>query len=204
MNSHESSGTGKSTLSRLLVQASMGNLSEVTHGKLDISTVNIGWVSTELHIHAARNWNLTVSEIFDIGPSVLYFREKFESFESDPSAKFDVNASVNVAKWLGLLEEGREAAFLARKFSEFSQGEQKLLLISAAISQRSRVLVLDEPCQGLDLINRGKVLSLVEKLCGLTDLSLIYITHHEEELVPSIHHRLVLEDGRVTYCGTRQ
>ena len=197
-----SNGTGKSTLSRLLVKASMGNDSKGTRGKLDVSTVNIGWVSTELHIHAARKWmNISVSEIFDIGPSALYFREKFGS---DHSAKFDVNASMNVAKWLGLLEDGGEVAFLARRFSQFSQGEQKLLLIAAAISRRPQLLVLDEPCQGLDLINRGRVLSLVEKLCGLTDLSLIYITHHEDELVPSIRHRLVLEDGRVIYCGMRQ
>ena len=68
-------------------------------------------------------------------------------------------------------------------------------------SQRPSLLVLDEPCQGLDMWNKATVLSLVEKICHTTDMSLLYVTHHEDELIPAIEYRLCLEDGQATYCG---
>ena len=90
-----------------------------------------------------------------------------------------------------------------RQFLHLSQGEQKLVLIASAIAMRPQLLVLDEPCQGLDLINRRRVLGLVERLCQATDMNLVYITHHPEEWIPSISHVLHLVNGKAVYNGER-
>ena len=166
----------------------------------------VGWVSTELHLHASHHWgDKTVLAILLSGASFMFNADR--NNETYPDKSMDVDIATTAACWLGLLEcihnytDATKHPFLSRQFSTLSQGEQKLVLLASAIAQRPSLLVLDEPCQGLDLWNRGHLLGLVEQICKCTDMSLIYVTHHDDELVPSICHRLRLDDGRVTYCG---
>jgi iron complex transport system ATP-binding protein len=92
-----------------------------------------------------------------------------------------------------------------RPLQELSQGEQKLALMAAALALRPNVLILDEPTTGLDWISRRRVLALLERVCQATpnDLSLIFITHYQEELVPSISHVLHLDHGYAVYQGPK-
>jgi len=182
----------------------------------------ISWVSTELHLHATHNWgSLTVREILVSGASFLFYADKNRKDSSNgtlennalnghfnDSSSIDVDRAITAASWLGLFDNDttnrkHNHSFLSRQFSTLSQGQQKLLLIASAIAQRPTLLVLDEPCQGLDLWNRGHLLALVERICRVLDMGLLYVTHHDEELIPSIGHRLSLDDGDVTYCGLR-
>ncbi|KAL9186173.1 hypothetical protein ACHAXT_005411 [Thalassiosira profunda] len=219
-------GAGKSTLSRLLLRTSASdkqcNISKdavISDGALDVISESnsgrggIGWVSTELHLHASHNWgDRTAREILTLGASNLFNAEMNREGNSDSlSRQVELDIATTAARWLGLLDNVHcrndsritDHPFLSRKFSTLSQGEQKLLLVASAIAQRPSLLVLDEPCQGLDLWNRGLLLALAERICEVTDLSLIYITHHEEELIPAIRYTLRLDDGQSTYCGER-
>ena len=94
---------------------------------------------------------------------------------------------------------------------ELSQGQQKLTLLASAISLRPNLLILDEPTQGLDWINRRRILALLERLCeadndtdGDCGMGLVYITHYEEEWIPSISHVLHLQDGHAVYQGLKE
>ena len=172
-------------------------------------------MSTELHLHAAHNWGgRTAGEVLLSGASFMFDEDKNrenrasaaagEAPRSDFGTSVDLGIATTAARWIGLLEDGGRVDDLFRRpFSTLSQGEQKLLLLSSAIAQRPSLLVLDEPCQGLELWNRGRLLGLVDRICRVTDMSLLYVTHHEEELIASIGHRLCLEDGNVAYCGLR-
>ena len=102
-----------------------------------------------------------------------------------------------VAEWLGI----NDPDILAKKFVHLSQGQQKLLLIASALTSRSPLVILDEPCQGLDLKQRQLVLMVVERICQSTDMTLIYITHHFEELLPAVSHVLHLKDRRDVFNG---
>mmetsp|Transcript_12569 Transcript_12569/g.27119 ORF Transcript_12569/g.27119 Transcript_12569/m.27119 type:complete len:712 (-) Transcript_12569:141-2276(-) len=215
-------GAGKSTLARLLLRTSMNNDQSnpdeddalVSDGRLVVTgnRGGVGWVSTELHVHAAQNWgDLTAIEILTGGASILFCASKEADGHSGSTPSLNIDIAILAARWLGLLSNEdrsttnnyRSLAFLSRRFSSLSQGEQKMLLVASALAQRPPLLLLDEPCQGLDLWNRGHLLGLLERFCRATDVSLLYVTHHEEELIPSIGHRLHLEDGEVTYCGSR-
>jgi molybdate transport system ATP-binding protein len=112
------------------------------------------------------------------------------------------NAAESVAKWL-FQDDNDDADLLSRPFSQLSQGEQKLTLIAAALASRPLLCVLDEPCQGLDQIHRRRVLALVERIMQATDMNLVYITHHMEEVLPSVTHVLHLREGRDVYNGNR-
>lgn len=221
-----SNGMGKSTLSRLLLRISMNKYSEwvcttsgrdakVEGGQLNVTTSSyhtkrggVALVSTELHLHAAENWsNRTILEVLTVGASFIFDadRSSQDFLRNNNNALVDIDLATTAAKWLRLVKKDHhniiDDSILNRKFSTLSQGEQKLLLIASALALRPSLLVLDEPCQGLDIANRKLVLDLVEEICQNTDMSLIYITHHNEELIASIDRRLSLEDGKAAYCG---
>ena len=87
-----------------------------------------------------------------------------------------------------------------------SQGERQRVLIGRALmAQRMEVLVLDEPCAGLDPVAREHFLNFVEELTEKGSFrSLVLVTHHVEEIIPAITHALVLKDGEVISRGEKR
>jgi molybdate transport system ATP-binding protein len=84
-----------------------------------------------------------------------------------------------------------------RSFNRLSYGEKRLVLVARAMVKSPELLILDEPCQGLDRANREMVLALMEGIGRQTDTGIIYVTHHETEMIPCIQHVLKLwKDGR--------
>ena len=82
-------------------------------------------------------------------------------------------------------------------FDRLSNGERRMVLVARALVKHPDLLILDEPCQGLDINNRQRVLSLVDTVGRSKTTGLILVTHYEEEIVPSITHtlRLAAPDG---------
>ncbi|CAB1129306.1 Uncharacterized ABC transporter ATP-binding protein YlmA [Candidatus Hydrogenisulfobacillus filiaventi] len=93
----------------------------------------------------------------------------------------------------------------ARPYGELSQGERQRVLLARARMADYRLLILDEPCNGLDLAAREQVLDGVEALALEPGApSLVYVTHHVEEIRPAFTHALVLSRGRVLRQGPKQ
>jgi len=93
-----------------------------------------------------------------------------------------------------------------REFRTCSQGEKQKLLIARALMAQPRILILDEPCNGLDLFSRERLLESIHDL-AVSDRSptLLYVTHHTEEILPIFGHSLLLRRGEVYASGeTRQ
>lgn len=96
--------------------------------------------------------------------------------------------------------EGREWIYL-------SQGERQRVLIARALMARPRLLILDEPCAGLDPVAREHFLILINRLARRRDASapaLVLVTHHVEEIMPVFSHVLLLKVGRVLAAGKKQ
>ena len=88
-----------------------------------------------------------------------------------------------------------------------SQGEkQRILLGRALMAKSTRFLVLDEPCAGLDPVARESFLAFLERFAKRSSRtpSLLFVTHHVEEIIPSISHALLLADGRVVASGPKE
>lgn len=81
-------------------------------------------------------------------------------------------------------------------FNELSSGQKKIILIVRSLVKNPKLLILDEPCHGLDIKNRQRVLQIIEKISKLKT-NILYITHNEDEIVPTITHRLFLENGEI-------
>lgn len=90
---------------------------------------------------------------------------------------------------LGMSERGDEI------FGKLSYGDQRLLLIARAMVKHPPLLILDEPCLGLDDMNRQLVLALIEKICASTETSVLYVNHHPEDQIKGIDNYLALSQS---------
>ncbi|MEM8953934.1 MAG: ATP-binding cassette domain-containing protein [Verrucomicrobiota bacterium] len=86
-----------------------------------------------------------------------------------------------------------------------SQGERQRVMIGRALMlEEPRVLLLDEPCAGLDPVARERFLQFLGRLGdaeGRGAPTVILVTHHVEEIIPMFTHALMLRAGRVVRAG---
>ena len=98
-----------------------------------------------------------------------------------------------------------ECAHLAeRPWRVLSQGERQRVLIGRALMAQPRLLILDEPCAGLDPAAREHFLQFLQRLGGKKNSpALVLVTHHVEEIMPVFSHVLILKAGRALAVGTK-
>ncbi len=77
-----------------------------------------------------------------------------------------------------------------RRFGQLSFGQQKLVLIARAMIKQPRILILDEPCLGLDDANRRKVLQVVNRIAATGTTQLLFVSHDQSECPDCINQRL--------------
>ena len=96
-----------------------------------------------------------------------------------------------------------DCGHLARQqFGTLSQGEQQKVLIARARMTKPYLIILDEPCAGMDPGARESFLVSLRKLNKLNRVAaLIYVSHHVEEILPMFHKTLVLRHGKVLHSG---
>ncbi|MCR5084804.1 MAG: molybdate ABC transporter ATP-binding protein ModF [Succinivibrionaceae bacterium] len=90
-------------------------------------------------------------------------------------------------EWLRLLGMGEAAG---TSFRSLSFGQQRLLLIARAMVKRPPLLILDEPCQGLDATARALVGALVSRIMANGSTSVLFVSHYEEDVPAGMTHRL--------------
>lgn len=91
-----------------------------------------------------------------------------------------------------------------RPWSVLSQGERQRVLIARALMADPRLLILDEPCAGLDPAAREHFLQFIQRLGrSKNSPTFVLVTHHVEEIMPVFSHVLVLKQGRVLASGRK-
>ncbi len=92
-----------------------------------------------------------------------------------------------------------------RPFGVLSQGERQKTLLARAQMAEPLLLILDEPCAGLDPASRESFLAAMQKLATADDApTLILVTHHIEEIMPAFARALVMDQGRIIRQGPTQ
>jgi iron complex transport system ATP-binding protein len=92
-----------------------------------------------------------------------------------------------------------------RPFHTLSYGEQKRIMIARALINSPRLLILDEPCTGLDLVSRERFLEQVQNLGERPGgPAIVLVTHHVEEIMPFVTHCHLIRDGATFACGPKE
>lgn len=110
------------------------------------------------------------------------------------------------------LEEARQMLIsiggehlLDRIYASLSQGEKQLLLIARSLMESPEILILDEATSGLDLFAREKLLRQIEQITNLPKApTILYVTHHAEEITRSFTHVLLLKKGNIIAQGPKE
>ena len=112
------------------------------------------------------------------------------------ASRYDYACARRYLKELGSLQLSEQA------FGTLSQGEQQKVLIARARMTKPYLIILDEPCAGMDPGARENFLAALAKVGKQKKIpALIYVTHHIEEILPLFRHTLVLRDGKVLHAG---
>ena len=113
----------------------------------------------------------------------------------DSIGLYEQKTDVEIAaakKWLKLAGfEGRET----ESFGNLSYGEQRAVLIIRAAVKSPKILILDEPCHGLDEDYRQKILDLLETIAETGTTTLLHVTHDPLEALKCEKHILELHPG---------
>jgi molybdate transport system ATP-binding protein len=177
-------GAGKSTLLRL------------------ISADHLQAYSNEIHLFGTRRgsgesiWDIkqkigVLSPEFQIG-----YRQAMRASDVVLSGFFDSiglyrrptsDHRAQVQYWLGVLGAQELAE---QDFDQLSYGHKRVILLARALVKSPQMLLLDEPCQGLDYEHRQRIIHTVSVVAHKTGTQILYVTHHRNELPACITHVL--------------
>lgn len=192
---HGHNGSGKSTLLSLICgdhpQAYANNFHLFGNKRGSGESIweikeRIGLISPELHWYfdpSATVWQSIVSGFYD--SSGLF---------CDPGYTKKAQAD-ELISYFGL-EEYKDTLM-----NELPLGKQRLALLARTIVKNPELLILDEPCQGLDQQQTKHFNRLVDELCK-NGTTLIYVGHFEAQVPECIEKRILLENGEVKSVKT--
>jgi molybdate transport system ATP-binding protein len=144
----------------------------------------LGWMSPELHQHYPAEWSALDVVCSGFFNTVGLYR---------PCSRRQHDAAQRWLLDLGLARHARQA------FGELSFGQQRLVLLARAVIKQPRLLMLDEPCQGMDALQRHALLAAVDRVVAQTGCGLIFVTHHAREVPRCITHVLRIAAGRCLF-----
>lgn len=182
-------GSGKTTLLSVIA-----GYMEYTHGDLEIFgeqyqddnildiRQRIGWVSGSYFDKCYSKE--TVLDIVLAG--------KFTTLGLDEDV---TDEDVRRAKHL--LTELRLKKKINYPYDFLSKGERQNVLIARALMTNPELLILDEPCTGLDVFSREYLLSTIRDLAKEPNLTIIFVTHYTEEIMDIFENCLLLKDGKI-------
>ncbi|MEP6683661.1 MAG: ATP-binding cassette domain-containing protein [Parafilimonas sp.] len=138
----------------------------------------IGFVSPELHWYFDKTnsvYNTIASGFFD---TIGVYK------------KLSEEQHASVQQWLSFLNLESKSQ---QSLFNLSTSQQRLALLARALVKDPSLLILDEPCQGLDERQTKDFVALVDALCNQSNKTLIYVSHYENEIPKCINNILILE-----------
>ncbi|WP_099156895.1 ABC transporter ATP-binding protein [Virgibacillus ndiopensis] len=183
-------GSGKTTLLNMIngyIWPTQGKVSvlDQSFGKTDLRELrkSIGWVSSSLQEKVKVTDNTEDVVISGKYASIgLYENPNNEDYQ----------------KAFKIMDKLGSGHLIGRAYQTCSQGEKQKILIARGLMGSPELLILDEPCNGLDFHSREELMSSVKQLAmqkyGPT---IIYVTHHTEEILPVFSHTLLIHQGTI-------
>ncbi|MDA0658670.1 MAG: ATP-binding cassette domain-containing protein [Planctomycetota bacterium] len=193
-------GSGKSTLLRLAAgyvrPNAGGEICWRDERRIDLRDLRlgIGWVSDS--ISADVPIDEPVLDTVVSGRFAQVGLVPYPGYEPNESDYEDARSKLSVLGFQHLASE---------RFGYLSQGEKQLVLIARACMAQPWWIVLDEPCAGLDPGARERFLDSLQRfLLAEPKLSVAFVTHHLEEILPEFESLLVVKEGQIVASGKKR
>jgi molybdate transport system ATP-binding protein len=106
----------------------------------------------------------------------------------------DPKKAAMALRWMKALEIEQYARVLLKNIPASAQ---RLCLLARALIKNPSLLIFDEPCQGMDTHQQQHFKMLVDTICELSNVTLIYVTHYQHEIPDSVDKVLRLDRGLV-------
>ena len=142
----------------------------------------IGHVSPELHLFFEKGIAVKDAVASGLYDTIGLFRQPSKEDET------------NIEKWMAITGVHH---FKSKQLFQLSLGEQRLVMLTRALVKSPPLLILDEPCQGLDETQTDLFNAIIESICSIKSVTLIYVSHYQEDIPKSINNFLYLENGRI-------
>ncbi len=189
-------GCGKTTLINLIT-----GYDAATSGSIALGGAVFGrtdWREVRKRVGLVTN---TLSTFLDQGERVL------DAIVSGRDAMLNLGGEIHTgleAEAEALLDQVGCLYLKDAHWGPLSQGEKQKVLICRALMARFEILILDEPCAGLDPVARERFLRWLEDLMQRPGSpALVLVTHHVEEILPSITHVLMMKEGLTLAAGPK-
>ena len=92
-----------------------------------------------------------------------------------------------------------------KRFDIMSEGQQQRIMIARALINNPEIIILDEPCNGLDPAGRLKLSEDIATIAQKDNCpAIIYVTHYMEEIYPYITDILALKEGKTAFYGPKE
>jgi molybdate transport system ATP-binding protein len=138
----------------------------------------IGYVSPELHLYFKEG-----GSCFSVVASGLFDTQGLFKRMSEEQIK-QVNHWMKVMGISHLKE---------RSFLQISGGEQRMVLITRALVKNPELLILDEPCQGLDRVQTEHLKLVLDYLAENSEMTLLYVSHYDRDIPSCVNQVLELK-----------
>lgn len=188
-------GSGKTTLLEMINGYTFPSSGHVTvldqlYGTVDVREMrkSIGYISQTLF----EKLSLT-DPVWEVVATGEYSYLRF--YEEIPQEVID--------KALSKLKAVQLEHLSGQLLGSLSQGERKKVMLARAMMSQPRILIMDEPCAGLDLYEREKLLDNINDLCK-QDIMIVYVTHHTEEIMPLFTHVALIDNGIIIASGLKR
>lgn len=142
----------------------------------------IGFVSPELHQYFPTDQSCL--QVIESG-----YYDTLGLFRQSSKTKAET-----ALRWMKALEIDKYARTLLKNIPASAQ---RLCLLARALIKNPDLLIFDEPCQDMDTHQQQHFKKLIDTICGMSRVTLIYVTHYQHEIPDSVDQVLKLEKGRV-------
>jgi iron complex transport system ATP-binding protein len=192
-------GSGKTTLLKIAcgyLWPSSGQVLRLGQELLDLRELrrHIGWITGDLAAQIPAED--TALETVVTGRLGQWGLKQFIGFEPTEQDFADARA---------MLRGLRCESLIKKRFGVLSQGERQQVLIARARMSDPLLMVLDEPCAGMDPGVRERFLSWLNGTITLTESpAVVLVTHHVEEIMPGVENILMLTNGQIHAAGATQ
>ena len=176
-------GSGKSTLIKCILGLNTGYTGEI------IKENHIGYLPQKSEIQS--NFPATIEEVVLSGTIVNNIKSIFYKKEDKENAK-------------QVMQKLEIYGIRKKCFADLSGGQQQRVLIARALCATQKIIILDEPTNGLDPSIAKQIYELLDKLKKEDDLTIVMVSHDIDRALDYADNVIEIENGKVVFEGNHQ